>query len=276
MERQELLKNIADDSETEKMLLAELQYQLNKELDKPLRKRDFDRIEELTSSIRELTDSPESISERTRSGTEYLCGKLNQDRKRTVNRFIYTIAAALCGCIVLMAGLNIYSFSAFGRNIFSAIVEFSKNGVIIDFSLTDSSADIPENPVSDKYGFREKYAYYGIEAEAPEYMPDGFELADLFCEEMSESTIISFYYKKDGAKLDFSVEIYDDGADIPSVLIPDSERDVRQELIGGHYTNVISDNNAFTAAYRCGNAVYIIFADGLSYDEFEKTVGSMS
>lgn len=276
MNRKELLKNIADDSETEKLLLAELQYQLNNELNKPLRKRDFDKIEELTSSIRELTDSPESISERTRSGTEYLCGKLKQSRKRPGNRYIYTAAAALCGCIVLVIGLNINAFSAFGRNIFSAIVNFSKNGVIIDFSLQNAGGDIPENSGSDKYGFREKYDYYGIEAEAPYYIPDGFELNDLCFEKLSESSIISLYYRKDEAKLDFSIEIYDDGANIPSILIPDREHDVREEPIGGHSVYIISDNDSFTAAYRCGNTVYIIFSDGLPYDEFEKTVESMS
>lgn len=276
MERQELLKNIADDSETEKLLLAELQYQLNKELNKSLRKRDFDKIEELTSTIRELTDSPESIAERTRNGTEYLCGKLKRNRKRSGNRFMYTGAAVLCGCIVLVMGFNIYSLSAFGRSFFSAVVNFSKNGVIIDFSSAVSSGDIPENSESDKYGFRAKYAYYGIEAESPEYIPEGFELEDFCHEDMSESSIISFYYKKDGAKLDFSVETYNNGSNIPSILIPDSEYDVREELLRDHYVYIISDNNSFTAAYRCGNTVYIIFSDGLPYSEFEKTVESMS
>lgn len=275
MDKKELLKNIAADSETENLLLSELQSQLNEELKKPFKKQDFDKIEQLTSSIRALAGNEDAIKLRNECGKRYLLERAAQKKRRSVGKIPVTILAAALCCLTVVLGLNAYSFSTWGVNIFSAVVKYTQSGVSLDFSTPDSGFSDAESSEADSYGIKEKCAKYGVECEAPEYMPDGFELSDFLCEELSDSTNCYFYYINGDSRLNLTIEKYNDSELIPPVLIPNEEHDVEQKFISGKLVYIMNNENAYTAVYSSGNIVYLIYTEGLGYEKLEKIIDSM-
>lgn len=275
MDKKDLLKNILADRETENLLMSELQRQLNEELSKPFKKQDFDKIEQLTSSIRSLVESEEAIKLRDECGRKYLLEKAGQKKHRAVGKFSVTLLATVLCCLTVILGLNAYSFSTWGVNFFTAVVKYTQSGVSFDFSAPESGASDDDTSEADSYGIKAKCAEYGVECETPEYIPDGLELSDSLCEELSDSTSCYFYYSNENSKLNLTIEKYNNSDAIPPVLIPNDEHDVVQKFINGKLMYILSKENSYTAVYSSGDIVYLIYTEGLGYEEFEKIINSM-
>ena len=85
-----------------------------------------------------------------------------------------------------------------------------------------------------------------------------------------------FYYKKNNVKLNFSVYYYHQSETIPSIGIPTDTYNLTESTINGRTMFILKEDNQFTATYLSNNVVYVIFSDGLDYDECQKIVESIN
>lgn len=115
----------------EKSTLDEIKAELDAELDKS--EVDYDKIAQLTEAISKLTEN--SLDE---SQINENISKINQEydttnRRNRINH-LYKWIGSLSACLIMAMALNCYTMVSFGENIFTAIVEMTKNGFVVDFS----------------------------------------------------------------------------------------------------------------------------------------------
>ncbi len=276
MDKNLLSQCISSDTSSDKLLADELHAQLRSELDKPLKSRDFEKINQLTLDIRRLSESDNDINLKNQNGINYVKNQFAENKKSSRKFSPARIIGSVACCFAIVAGVNAYSMSTLGMNFFSAIVNFSKGAVSLDFSNTSDNSENADSDSYDKFGIKEKCADYGVVCTAPTFMPSEFELSDFFCEKLTESVACSFYFSSSDEKtLNITVEQYADSQDIPSVLIPNKEMSLQQSVINNNLVYILDENDCYTAVYSSGNTVYLFYSDGLSYDTFEKIIASM-
>ena len=172
------LKDLAEKINADKEFSMEaynyIKTELDKENAKPLRRRDFDRIEQLTSQLNELSGGENNKS------TEELYERIkNYERSaaKPVN-ILKRFAPVLC-CLALVLTVNCVTVLAYNMNIFSAVIEFTKGGFSVNFGKDEPvPVELPTSE-DDPYGFIAKLAEYDIEFETPHYIPEGFVLTEV-------------------------------------------------------------------------------------------------
>lgn len=119
----------------EKSTLDEIKAELDTELEKS--EVDYDKVAQLTEAISKLTEN--SLDENQISEN---ISKINQEYDITIRRnrisHIYKWVCSLSACLIIAMTLNCYTMSSFGENIFTAIVEMTKSGFVVDFSGNNS------------------------------------------------------------------------------------------------------------------------------------------
>ena len=266
-----IIEKILSDSSTADITAEELEKELDEELKKP--EPDYDLVEELTEAIIEARgqavrkiDVQSEISEIKR--------RANAEEKKF--RCPKRVAAVSAACLVLV-GANTFSIASWGMNIFSAIVEISKGGISIDFGKQEQQEVIKlPTSESDPYGIKTKCAEYEVYPEAPDYLPQGFELVDFQSDVNEVSTELQLFYKRDKVKLNISYIQYNNSEDIPPIGIPTDTYNIMETKVNERTMFILKEDNQFTATYLSNNVVYVIFSDGLDYDECQKIVESIN
>lgn len=270
MDKNELQKRLLEDNDIEHKYLCELKSELDEEINKPIKKRDLNKIEELTRSIRELTDSEQGIRQRTEEDISAIMAR-SANEKRAGGFQFRRLAAALCVCFVAVIGLNLISFHAWGTNMFSAAYRLMNGGISIDMN---ERIELPTT-ADDPYGMKTKCAEYGMYPETPSYIPEGFRLIHVDDVKKTDSIRLTFYYKKEGINLHFVFFQYYNKDQIPPVGIPTDTYNVVEEEINNHKMYILKEDNQFTAIFQSDNIVYSIASDGLNYDECQKVIESL-
>ena len=253
-------------------LLDSLRAELNAELGKKFSKRNFDRIEELTQSIRELTESKADIDKRTENGIAMLKEKIYENNAMKFNP--KKTITGLCTCLAVIAVLNCISLSAWGTNLFSAVVSLNKDSISIDFGQKQHQEiiNLPKSS-DDPYGIKSRCAEYGLYPETPEYLPENFNLVNFETDQMEICTCIYFYYMNGKKKINISYsEFYID--DIPPVGIPADTHNLTEQQINNKTVYTLKEDNQFTSTYIIDNTIYLIYTDNVDYDEAEKILES--
>lgn len=282
MNNDDLIKKISEDNETENLILSQLRIQLDEEMKKPFKKRDYNKIEALSCEIAELSIGRKNLEAKASAGASLLKQKLeeNPDEKIRRKRIHPALAAVGCFAAVIIV-LNTISLTAFGMNIFSAAVKFTKGA--ISFSLSDdslqdnkpgTSTDMPQEQL-DAYGIKAKCIEHNVSAEVPHYLPEGFELDDFIYDKLSVSDDLYFYFTNGEAAVNITFQSYHDPEDIPDQIIPSETYDVSDIEINGHSGYIIKENNQFTALYQSESTVCIYYASGVDYDEFIQIINSI-
>lgn len=261
-----ILEKIRSDSSFGKLNAEELEKQLDRELAKP--NPDYDLVDELTAAIleargkvvKEIDVQSEIRTIKQKSIKHFKCPK-----------WAITVSAA---CLVLICA-NTVSVAAWGTNIFSAFVQFTKGDLTIDFSKQEQNIISLPTSENDPYGIKEKCAEYDIYPMIPYYLPDGFKLTDFKENILSHSTDLRFFYKNDNAKLILSYEAYKNTDDIPPIGIPTDSYNLVETEINGQTVFILKEDSQFTATFLNNNIVYIITSNKLDYDECQKVVESM-
>lgn len=269
VERDRLENELMRDCETEKLLLDELKSELDHEICKPLKKRDFDKIEALAEEIAEISNHSENLDSRISSGMNRVLFAAPERRSVLRSRII---PALVCFALVI-AGLNIYSFRAWGKNFFSAVISVTPGGVKISFP--DVNGDSAQSGAEDIFGIGEIYAENGIKAQLPQFMPEGMELVDSQINRLTDLISMSFRFESDYGFVNLTVEKYYDSKKIPPILFPESVGVPEEVSADGRTFYVIRGEKSLTAAYCSDGAVYTFCAVGLDYDEFIKIAESM-
>ena len=266
------MKDLADKINVDKEFTVEayscIKTELDRETSKPLRKRDFDRIEQLTSQFAELSgydtsDNTDRLYERIRS--------YERAAKKPVNIFKRFIPV-LC-CFVLVFTANCLSVAAWNMNIVLAVIEFTKSGFAVDFSKPKEEIHLPTSE-DDPYGFIAKLAEYDIEIETPHYIPEGFVLTkvDTNINENFTDTV-RFIFEK--GKENFSLSYTKYYNEIPKILIPSDHYNISETDINGSPAIISKEDYQYTIVYLKGKTKFYMFSVDVSYDECEKIIESI-
>lgn len=244
-----------------------IKSELDKETSKPLRKRDFDRIEQLTSQLAELSgdntlDNTDRLYDRIRS--------YKRATKKSVNIF-KRFLPVLC-CFVLVFTANCVSMAAWDMNIVSAVIEISKGGFAVDFGKPKKEIHLPTSE-DDPYGFISKLAEYDIEFETLHYIPEGFSLGNVEYNENSVKTSILFEFYN-GKQ---SISVYYDNFhnEVGQTGIPSAHFNISETEVNGCPAIISKEDNQYTITYQRDKTVFFMFTRDVSYDECEKIVKSI-
>ena len=267
------MKDLADKINADKEFTMEaysyIKTELDRETSKPLRKRDFDRIEQLTSQLAEL-----SGDDYTPYNTERLYDRLRsyeRAAKKPVNIF-KRFVPVLC-CLMLVFTANCVSVAAWNMDIVSAMIEFTKSGFAIDFGKPKEEIYLPVSE-NDPYGFNAKLAEYNIEFETPNYIPEGFVLTEVETNiNESVANLVVFHYEKGSQKFILSYEKF--WNDVPKIVIPSDHYNISEIDINGSKAIISKEDNQYTVTYQKEQTVFVMFSVDISYDECEKIVASI-
>ena len=266
------MKDLADKINADKEFTVEaynhIKTELDRETSKPLRKRDFDRIEQLTSQLAEL-----SGDDYTPNNTDRLYERIRSYEmvaKKPVNIF-KRFVPVLC-CFVLVFAANCVSVATWNMNIVSAVIEFSKGGFAIDFGKPKEEIHLPTSE-DDPYGFIVKLAEYDIEFETPHYIPEGFSLGNVEYNENSSATSITFNFYSGKQSISIYYDKFHNKAG--HIGIPSDHFNISETEINGCPAIVSKEDNQYTITYQKDKIVFFMFTQDVPYDECEKIVESI-
>ena len=267
----DLAEKINADKEFKMEAYNYIRSELDKETAKPLRKRNFERIEQLTTQLNELTGDDNDLE---KPDTSKLYKRIRNYEKASQKPFsvIKRFAPVLC-CIVLIFAANCITVLAYDMNIISAVIKFTKGGFSVDFGNQSEKIVLPTSE-NDPYGFIAKLAEYDIEFETPHYIPDGFELEHTSSNtNKNVSNIVRFIFKKGNQSISFDFEVYQN--DVGQIGIPSDHYNISETEINGYPAIVSKEDNQYTITYQKDKTVFFMFANGVPYDECEKIVESI-
>ena len=270
MENETLKRKVLNDMNMKENMIADLQRELKKEMEKPTEQWNCEKIAEITEAIHNI--SCEGRKETEEKSKNKLLEKIGELGTPTIKSYKWLSVAVVCAAVVV--GLNAFSLRALGQDIFSAAYQFTKGGILIDMSNDDNNIELPVTS-ADPYGMKVKCAEYDMYPLTPTYIPEGFELTDLHEEKSSVISTIVFHYEKDGILLNFDYTMFSDGREIPPIGIPTDTYNVVEEYINGHKMYILKEDNQFTATFLEDNIVYAITAIDCDYDECQKVIESL-
>ena len=265
----DLVDKINADKEFTMEAYSYIKTELDRETSKPLRKRDFDRIEQLTSQLAELSgddytpDNTDRLYERIKS--------YEKMAKKPVNIF-KRFVPVLC-CFVLIFTANCLSVAAWNMNIVSAVIEFTKSGFSVDFGKPGEEIHLPTSN-DDPNGFISKLAEYDIEFETPHYIPEGFVLTDIDTNvnENVGNTVRFIYWN---GKQNFSIDFTSYCDYVPKTFIASDHYNISETDVNGSPAIVSKEDNQYSITYQKDKTVFFLFSQDVPYDECEKIVESI-
>ena len=241
----------------------ELQEQLMEELNKPVSEQDFDLIEDLTETIAILDGTEQFIGKRTELGISKVKQNI-QYQKRRKRKFRRKWIAA-CACVVLI-GSNIFSYTAYGMNAFSAAYQFYKGGFVIDFSKQKNITVADDNPYAED--MKKICSEHDIDALLPTKMPEGFSPTNNYGEyiDLDELSVLSFYFQNGSKKLIIRYsKIKSDETGIPLGISSD-HHNISEQSINGTVITISKEDGQYTAAFMIDEIQYTFYAEGIDYD----------
>ena len=269
------MKDLAERINADRGFTSEAYNYIKNELDnetkKPLRKRDFDRIEQLTAQLGELTGDNDKSAE---PDTEKLYKRIRDYEKKSKKPLgvIKRFAPVLC-CMALVLAANCVSVFAFDMNIVSAVVELTEGGFFVDFGNKPEEIILPTSE-DDPYGFIAKLAEYDIEFETPHYIPEGFVLTEVGTN-VNEGYANSVVFHYTNGKQSFVLAYDRYFKEIPKIGIPSDHYNLSEREVNGSNAVIAKEDNQYTITYEKDKTVFFMFSVDVPYDECEKIVDSI-
>ena len=247
-----------------------IRSELDKETAKPLRKRDFDRIGQLTAQLNELTGDN---SDSEQPDTSELYQRIRNYEKASKKPFsiIKRFAPVLC-CMVLVLAANCITVLAYDMNIVSAVIKFTQGGFSVDFGNQPEKIVLPTSE-DDPYGLIAKLAEYDIEFETPHYIPDGFTLGHIGNNENSSATSVTFDFYNGEQSINISYDKFHN--EVGQIGIPSDHYNISETEVNGSLAIVSKEDNQYTITFEKDKTVFFMFTQDVPYDECEKIVESI-
>lgn len=270
MTDKELYRQIESDDDSD--LLKELRKKMNLELEKPFNDRNLDYIEDLAKTIDEITDGKNATAEVADRGIRVIKTELHKAmRKSRMKHLRWWIPAA---CLFLIIGTNIWTYTAFGMNAFSAAYQVLNGGINVDLNSRDSTEVYTGNPYADD--MQRICIENNLDVLIPAYIPEGFQSTEFYgylnCS--SEKTQILFNFCKSNRKLNIAVTFFPETSDLPPIGIPTEHYEISEQVIQDTPITVIKEDEQYTAAFTINRTQYLIYADHLDYDECQRVLYS--
>lgn len=247
-----------------------IRSELDKETTKPLRKRDFDRIEQLTAQLNELTGDN---SDSEQPDTSELYKRIRNYEKTSKKPFsvMKRFAPVLC-CMVLVLAANCITVLAYDMNIISAVIKFTQGGFSVDFGNQPEKIVLPTSE-DDPYGLIAKLAEYDIEFETPHYIPEGFTLSRIGNNENSSATSVTFDFYNGEQSINISYDKFHN--EVGQIGIPSDHYNISETEVNGSPAIVSKEDNQYTITFQKDKTVFFMFTQDVPYDECEKIVESI-
>ena len=257
--------------EFEQDALNELNQIIDEEISKTPSKMNISRIEEVTESYIALMGNERELEELKKSGIK----KLNESqtsrkpiRMTRKRKSLIVVAVA----VALIAVANTITVRATNQDIVSFIINYAQNGFSVTPIEEESVIELPTTP-EDPYGIKGESARYGLEVEAPTYLPEGFILVDVTNHENTALKRVTFRFGSGKAHLQFSYTyLYDENA---KSSVPSDHFNLEEIKMNGKNAVTSKEDGQYNLICYDGNLEYLIFSDNLSYDECEKIVNSI-
>ncbi|MBQ8922077.1 MAG: hypothetical protein IJ060_07955 [Oscillospiraceae bacterium] len=272
MSDKDLLKAIQAD-DTNEIMLAALRKHLETELEKPEDAFDPERVARITETIDIITGSDRVTAEKTQEGIQKLKTHLVPEKKRL--RLRRTKIAAACAALILAVS-NIWSYAAYGVNVFSAVYQFSEGSVTIDVRKEHPEL-YGDNPYERE--MRDIYAAHGIDSTTmvPLYLPEGFEPTEVYGKyrENSFSKKLNFFFMRDDAKVNLYIKEFVNYYRVMPADIPSDEHNIAPQQFGDLTVHVQTEEQQFWAVFQVGLTQYILYTDKLDYNESQRILKSI-
>ena len=269
MTEKELLQKIhSNDDEQE--ILHDAQTRLNTEMEKPADKRDYDLICELTQRITLLDGSENWVQRKSTKGIRLVQAELEQCYRKKHIRWMQVLAP--CACLLVM--FNIFSYTVYGMNAFSAVCQMMKGGITFDLMQQE---DLPAegNPYAEE--MRRICDEYDMNVLLPSYIPAEVKPhPEIFSEHhpMETNQSIVFNFKKKKTRLKIIIEHFYNMEDYIPMGIASDEHHVTMQTINGTNVYIVKEDKQFNAVFLIGQTQYALCTDGLDYDECQRVLDS--
>ncbi|MDE5772822.1 MAG: DUF4367 domain-containing protein, partial [Ruminococcus sp.] len=270
-------------TDLKEQFIREINRALDEELKKPAKKRDYDKIEELTKTYTELMGTEAQVEASMQCCISEFKSKARPKRKITRRM---RIVFATISVAVLLFIMNIITVSAFNMNVFSFIVHITDKNFSVNSSLFASEVsadDIIELPVSadDPYGMIAECAKYGIYPETPHYLPDNYVLTVYNYTDMPlYMKWVKFTFRnRHNARqtITFSYELYEEEEKISHTKFSNSEHCLSEIEINDRPAILAEEQNdkQFTVVYPIDTLLITIFTQDISKEEINQIINSI-
>ncbi|MDE5753477.1 MAG: DUF4367 domain-containing protein [Oscillospiraceae bacterium] len=269
-------------TDLKEQFIQEINRALDEEVKKPAKKRDYDKIKELTQTYTKLMGVETQLEASMQCCFSEL--KRQERPKRKITRRMRIIFATISVAVMLFI-MNIITVSAFNMNVFSFIVHVADDGFSVDSLASGeiSSEEIIQLPVTldDPYGMITECAKYGISPETPHYLPEGYVLTVCHHADMtSYLKLINFTFTNQNdtrQTISFSFELYEDKENIKNVKFPNVEHHLNEIKINDNPAILAEEqkDNQFTVVYPIDRLLTTIFTQDVSKEEVNQIINSM-
>ncbi len=269
------------DKDFKEKSIQEINKMLEEELKKPVKKRNYDKIEELTGAYAELMGTEAEVRNAMQRCLLELKSKARPKRKftRRMRGTVITVSLA-----VMLFVMNIITVSAFNMNVFSFIVNVANGSFSVDFSkspnknVSDNSMKLPVTP-SDPYGMIAECARNGIYPETPHYLPDGLFLMETGAEDLQnfEKYVMFNFMGENNQRITFGYDLFDNSNVMQGASFPNDEHNFQEIKVNGHPALLAEEkkDKEFTLVYCCDELLMCHFSCwNISENEVKKIIDS--
>ncbi|MBD5142375.1 MAG: DUF4367 domain-containing protein [Ruminococcus sp.] len=271
------------DEDLKEQFIQEINTALNKELKKSAKKRDYDKIEELTQAYTELMGVEAQVETSMQRCISEVKSKVSPKRK--ITRKMRVVFAGISVAVMLFV-MNIITVSAFDMNIFSFIVHIADNDFSVNFLASNevSPEEIIQLPVTldDPYGMIAECAKYEIYPETPHYLPEDYVLTLCRYVDMpSYEKYVKFTFtNQHNAKqsIMFVYDLYEDKESISNTKFSNVEHHLNEIEINGNPAILAEEkkDKQFTVVYVLDTLTISIFTQDVSWEEVDKVINSIN
>lgn len=270
-------------TDLKEQFIQEINRALDKELKKPAKKRDYDKIEELTQTYTELMGADSQVEASMQCCISEFKSKARPKPK--ITRRMRIVLAVVSVAIMLFV-MNIITVSAFNMNVFSFIVHVADDGFEISSPSSSSEisdADMIELPVSsyDPYGMIAECAKYGIYPETPHYLPENYVLTVCNYTDMPlymkwvKFTFRNRHNARQFISLDF--ELFENEESIGNAHFPNVEHCLSEIEINGNPAILAEEqkDTQFHIVYPIDKLLIVIFTQNVPQEEVNQMINSI-
>lgn len=254
---------------------------LDEELKKPAKKRNYDKIEELTRAYAELMGTETEVRNAMQRCLSELKRKVKPKRKITRGMRVCFTAVSVAMLLFIM---NIVTVSAFDMNVFSFIVHVADGSFSVDFSQAftpnsfDNAIKLPITP-DDPYGMIVECAKHEIYPETPHYLPDGFLLVDIsFSNSDNTKKYVTFNFINNNQKITFGYDLFPSTEWMQTQKFPNDEHKFNEIKVNKKSALLAKEKKdmQFTFVYCCEDCMMISFSSwNVSESEVNKIINSI-
>lgn len=272
MTNEELL-TLMQHTDPDREFLKELQDKLRAELDMPIEEQNIDLIAEIGAAISAIRGTESAISVRAAAGIDRFkreIAKTAHTHRRIHIRYLIAVA-----CAVVLLVSNVFSYSVWGMNSFSAVYRILNGGITINMTM---NSDIKsKNDYDYASEMRDLCEQHGFCPLTPSYIPNCMSPTDIYGtgDENESFCVLFFNFRSRNSTLNFQFTAYSDSFEIPPLGIPTDTYHVTETEMNGVTVYIIEEDELFTAAFLIDRIQYLIAAKDLDYDECQRVLTSM-